>query len=130
MKKKIDGLLTEKNDCLKWMLFQFQIKEKLLKLPKQYKELFQINKKLPDNLIKYQKEIIYPSPEELINRINAIENNSINLMEIFSQNKSKIFPLKVELERIKINLGDTKEIKKINDLILIKEKIKAENELL
>ena len=60
------------------MLFQFQIKEKLLKLPKQYKELFQINKKLPDNLIKYQKEIIYPSPEELINRINAIENNSIN----------------------------------------------------
>ena len=130
LKKKIDGLLTEKNDCLKWMLFQFQIKEKLLKLPKQYKELFQINKKLPDNLIKYQKEIIYPSPEELINRINAIENNSINLMEIFSQNKSKIFPLKVELERIKINLGDTKEIKKINDLILIKEKIKAENELL
>ena len=130
LKKKIDDLLIEKYDCLKWMLFQIQIKEKLLKLPEQYQDFFQINKMLPDNLIKYQKEIIYPSPEDLIDRITHIENNNINLMDILVQTKKKSFPFKIELEKIIINLEDTKDNNEYNDLILMKDKIKAQNELL
>ena len=130
LKKKIDDLLIEKYDCLKWMLFQIQIKEKLLKLPEQYQDFFQISKMLPDNLIKYQKEIIYPSPEDLIDRITHIENNNINLMDILVQTKKKSFPFKIELEKIIINLEDTKDNNEYNDLILMKDKIKAQNELL
>ena len=132
LKKKIDLLLTEKFEYLKWMLFQMQINEKILKLPKQYKDLFQINKKLPDNLMKYKKEIIYPSPEELIDGINSIKNNTINLMNILYKIKKQIFLLKMKLQKVNINLEQNKYkyIDKFNVLLKSKEKVSAENDLL
>ena len=132
LKKKINKLLLEKNEYIKWLIFQVQIKEKLLKLPKQYKELLKIEnrRKLPDKLLKYQKEIIYSSPEELIDKISSFENHNIKLMETLGRINKELFPLKNELNNIIMTIQKNRNIKEFNELLLLKEKEKSKYEIL
>ena len=82
--------------------------------------------------MKYKKEIIYSSPDELIDGINSIKNNTINLMNILYKIKKQIFLLKMKLQKVNINLDQNKYkyINKFNVLLKSKEKVRAENDLL
>ena len=132
LKKKINKLLLEKNVYIKWMIFQVQINEKLLKIPNEYKEFLKIEnyKKLPDKLLKYRKEIIYPSPEELIDKITSYENHNIKLMETLNQITKSLFPLKNKLQNIILANQKNRNIKEFNELLLLKEQEKTKNEIL
>ena len=132
LKKKINKLLIEKNIYVKWMLFQVQIKEKLLKIPNHYKKLLKINnfQNLPDELTKYQQQIIYSCPEELIDKIKNLENKNIKLMQTLYQISKSIYPLKAELEEVMIATQRNRIIQEFNELLLLKEKEKSKNEIL
>ena len=81
-------------------------------------------------MIKYKNNIIYPTPQELINRIEAYENHNIKSLEIYHRMTLEIYPLKDELENQKRTyekILDVEEIKKLN---AINVKLKAQNELL
>ena len=125
-------MLLEKNVYIKWMIFQVQINEKLLKIPNEYKEFLKIEnyKKLPDKLLKYRKEIIYPSPEELIDKITSYENHNIKLMETLNQITKSLFPLKNKLQNIILANQKNRNIKEFNELLLLKEQEKTKNEIL
>ena len=133
LEKRIEKKQEEKNIYLKWMLFQIQIKEKLLNLPKKYKNLLNSNKniQLPVELIKYKKEIIYPTPELLFDQFKNYNIMIINSMEDFYKINNLIASLKIELEKEtekneKLSNLD-EEVKKI---IPILEKFKSKNQLL
>ena len=132
LKKKINKLLIEKNIYVKWMLFQVQIKEKLLKIPNHYKKLLKINnfQNLPEELTKYQQQIIYSCPEELIDKIKNLENKNIKLMQTLYQISKSIYPLKAELEEVMIATQRNRIIQEFNELLLLKEKEKSKNEIL
>ena len=79
--KRLKKLLNIKNTYIKWILFQIQVKDKLLKLPDKYQEYLNINnnKKLPIEFATYLKNAIFETPQELINKIQFYENKNRNL---------------------------------------------------
>ena len=132
LEKQVNKLFIKRNTYIKWMLLQIQVKKKLLKLPKQYNIYLKNDNttNLPKELIKYKNNIIYPTPKELINRIEAYENHNIKSLEIYHRMTLEIYPLKDELENQKRTyekILDVEEIKKLN---AINVKLKAQNELL
>ena len=132
LNRKINKLLVEKNMYVKWMIFQIQIKEKIIKLPKQYKKLLRLenNEKIPENISKYKNEIIFSNPEELINKIKSLEDKNIKLMETFRMITKSLCPLKFELEKEnEINQSNI-NIREIKELFILKEKEKTKNGIL
>jgi len=132
LEKQVNKLFIKRNTYIKWMLLQIQVKKKLLKLPKQYNIYLKNDNttNLPKELIKYKNNIIYPTPQELINRIEAYENHNIKSLEIYHRMTLEIYPLKDELENQKRTyekILDVEEIKKLNGIWV---KLKAQNELL
>ena len=133
LEKRIQKKQEEKNIYLKWMLFQIQIKEKLLKLPKKYNNLLNPNKniELPAELIKYKKEIIYPTPELLFDQFKNYNVMIINFMEDFYKINNLITPLKIESEKeIEINEKLSNLDEEIKKIIPIWEKLKSKNQIL
>ena len=130
--KRLKKLLNIKNTYIKWILFQIQVKDKLLKLPDKYQEYLNINnnKKLPIEFATYLKKAIFETPQELINRIQFYENKNIKSLEIYHKKTLEIYPLKDELEeQIKTNkrFSNEEEINKLNGLVI---KLKSQNEIL
>ena len=132
LEKKLKTLLIRKNTYIKWILFQIQVRDKLLKLPKEYQEFLNINnnKKLPIELVKYIKNAIYQTPEELINKIKFYENQYIKSLEIYHKKTLEIYPLKDKLvnhmEMYKRILNEDK----FNRLKILRIKLKSQNEIL
>lgn len=114
------------------MIFQFQIKEKIIKIPKNYEELLKIGSgtKLPEQLLKYKKEIIFPSPDDLIDELKIYENNNIKLMEMYILANKALFPLKKKLEKELLIRQKKIDMGEFNELCLEKEKIKTQNDIL
>lgn len=129
---KIIKLMSEKIIYRKWLLFQVQVNRKLLRLPKEYQELLKIdkNKKLPNELMEYIKNIIYPTPQDLIKRIEFIENNNIKSLEIYHKITNEMYPLKDELEKEKNIFMKISDKEEINNLMELKLKLKAKNQIL
>ena len=133
LEKRIQKKQEEKKIYLKWMLFQIQIKEKLLKLPKKYKNLLNSNKniEIPNELIKYKKEIIYPTPELLIARLKDYTNMIFNSMEDLHNINKLITPLKIESKKeIEINEKLPNLNEEIKKLVPIWQKLKVKNQIL
>ena len=132
LNKKIYKLLKEKNTYIKWMIFQVQIKEKIIRIPKNYEELLKIGSgtKLPEQLLKYKKEIIFPSPDDLIDELKIYENNNIKLMEMYILANKALFPLKKKLEKELLIRQKKIDMGEFNELCLEKEKIKTQNDIL
>ena len=130
--KKIKKLMKEKNIYRKWLVLQVQVKNKLLNIPKEYQELIKLdnNKKLPYDLMQYVKNIIYPSPQDLINRIENYENYNIKSLEIYHRITNEIYPLKEELEKELKICERFSNFEEINDLMELKLKLKSKNEIL
>ena len=130
--KKIKKLMKEKNIYRKWLVLQVQVKNKLLNIPKEYQELIKLdnNKKLPYDLMQYVKNIIYPSPQDLINRIENYENYNIKSLEIYHRIINEIYPLKEELEKELKICERFSNFEEINDLMELKLKLKSKNEIL
>ena len=113
------------------MIFQIQIRDKLLKIPKQYEKLLESNTKLPQKLEKYKKDIIYPTPEDLIHQFEAQKNNNINLMKIHQKVVTENNNLKLELDKkIKIKEDLSKIDTEINILVQRRDKVKFRYQLL
>ena len=132
LEKKIQKLLFERNTYIKWLLFQVQVQDKLLKLPKKYNDFLKTEntKKLPDELVKYKINIIYPTPQELINKIDYYENLNIKSLEIYHKMTLEIYPLKDELEKQMANyerISDTEEFNKLKE---VKLKLKSKKDIL
>ena len=132
LEKKVKKLLIEKNAYIKWMLLQIQVKNKLLNIPKEYQEYLKMQNtiNLPQNLKKYMENIIFPSPQDLINRIEDYENRNIKNLELYHKINNEIYPLKDLLEKeLKIFNSFLKEneINNLNEIIL---KLKSKNQLL
>lgn len=132
LEKKIQKLLFERNTYIKWLLFQVQVHDKLLKLPKKYNDFLRAEnkKKLPDELIKYKINIIFPTPEELINRIDYYENLNIKSLEIYHKMTLEVYPLKDELENQIANFERISDTEEINKLKEIKVKLKIKKDIL
>ena len=131
IEKKIGEKINEKKIYLKWMIFQIQLRDKLLKIPKQYEKLLESNTKLPQKLEKYKKDIIYPTPEDLIHQFEAHKNNNINLMKIHQKVVTENNNLKLELEKkIKIKEDLSKINTEINILVQRRDKVKFRYQLL
>ena len=129
---KLKKLMIAKNTYIKWLLFQIQVKDKLLKLPDKYQEFLNINnnKKLPIELEKYTKNAIFETPQELISKIEFYENKNIKALEIYHKKTLEIYPLKDELEeKIKMykRISNEEEINELNGLVI---KLKSQNEIL
>ena len=132
LEKKIQKLLFERNTYIKWLLFQVQVHDKLLKLPKKYNDFLRAEnkKKLPDELIKYKINIIFPTPDELINRIDYYENLNIKSLEIYHKMTLEVYPLKDELENQIANFERISDTEEINKLKEIKVKLKIKKDIL
>ena len=130
--KKVKKLLFEKNTYIKWLLLQIQVKNKLLKLPKEYQPYLKLDntKNLPKELQIYIKNIIFPNPEDLINRIDYYENRNIKSLEIYHRITNETYPLKDELEKVMFALSRISNIDEINKLNEIKLKLKSKNQIL
>ena len=130
--KKVKKLLFEKNTYIKWLLLQIQVKNKLLKLPKEYQTYLKLDntKNLPKELQIYIKNIIFPNPEDLINRIDYYENRNIKSLEIYHRITNETYPLKDELEKVMFALSRISNIDEINKLNEIKLKLKSKNQIL
>ena len=130
--KKVKKLLFEKNTYIKWLLLQIQVKNKLLKLPKEYQPYLKLDntKNLPKELQIYIKNIIFPNPEDLINRIDYYENRNIKSLEIYHRITNETYPLKDELEKVMFALSRISNIDEINKLNEIKMKLKSKNQIL
>ena len=130
--KKEKNLLFEKNTYIKWLLLQIQVKNKLLKLPKEYQPYLKLDntKNLPKELQIYIKNIIFPNPEDLINRIDYYENRNIKSLEIYHRITNETYPLKDELEKVMFALSRISNIDEINKLNEIKLKLKSKNQIL
>jgi len=130
--KKVKKLLFEKNTYIKWLLLQIQVKNKLLKLPKEYQPYLKLDntKNLPKELQIYIKNIIFPNPEDLINRIDYYENRNIKSLEIYHRITNETYPLKDELEKVMFALNRISNIDEINKLNEIKLKLKSKNQIL
>ena len=130
--KKVKKLLFEKNTYIKWLLLQIQVKNKLLKLPKEYQPYLKLDntKNLPKELQIYIKNIIFPNPEDLINRIDYYENRNIKSLEIYHRITNETYPLKDELEKVTFALSRISNIDEINKLNEIKLKLKSKNQIL
>ena len=131
IEKKISEKINEKKIYIKWMIFQIQIRDKLLKIPKQYEKLLSSNIKLPHELEKYKKDIIYPTPDDLIYQFETHKNNNINLMKICQKVVTEKNNLKLELnKKIKINENLSKINLEINILVQRRDKVKSRYQLL
>ena len=131
IEKKISEKINEKKIYIKWMIFQIQIRDKLLKIPKQYEKLLSSNIKLPHELEKYKKDIIYPTPDDLIYQFETHKNNNINLMKICQKVVTEKNNLKLELnKKIKINENLSKIDLEINILVQRRDKVKSRYQLL
>ena len=132
LEKKIKKILFEKNTYIKWLLLQFQVKNKLLKIPKEYQPYLKIDntKNLPKELQIYIKNIIFPNPEDLINRIDYYENRNIKSLEIYHRINNEIYPLKDEFEKVMIAINRISNVEEINELNEIKLKLKSKNLIL
>jgi hypothetical protein len=132
LEKKVKKLLIEKNAYIKWMLLQIQVKNKLLNIPKEYQEYLKMQNtiNLPQNLKKYMENIIFPSPQDLIKKIENYENQNIKYLEIYQKMNNEIYTLKNEFDKeVKIfdRLSQENEINNLNE---IKLKLKYKNQLL
>ena len=132
LEKKVKKLLIEKNAYIKWMLLQIQVKNKLLNIPKEYQEYLKMQNtiNLPQNLKKYMENIIFPSPQDLIKKIENYENQNIKYLEIYQKINNEIYTLKNEFyKEVKI-FDRLSQENEINNLIEIKLKLKYKNQLL
>ena len=132
LEKKVYKLFEDKKTYIKWILFQIQVKNKLLNNPKEYQEYLENQNKnnFPQGLKKYMENIIFPSPQDLINRIEDYENRNIKNLELYHKINNEIYPLKDLLEKeLKIFNSFLKEneINNLNEIIL---KLKSKNQLL
>ena len=132
LEKKVNKLFEDKKTYIKWILFQIQVKNKLLNNPKEYQEYLENQNKnnFPQGLKKYMENIIFPSPQDLINRIEDYENRNIKNLELYHKINNEIYPLKDLLEKeLKIFNSFLKEneINNLNEIIL---KLKSKNQLL
>ena len=86
---------------MKWMLLQIQVKNKLLNIPKEYQEYLKMQNtiNLPQNLKKYMENIIFPSPQDLIKKIENYENQNIKYLEIYQKINNEIYTLKNEFDK-------------------------------
>ena len=131
IEKKISEKINEKKMYIKWMIFLLQIKEKLLKPPKKYEKLLESNIKLPRELEIYKKDIIFPTPEDLMYQFEVHKNKNINLMKICQKIVTENNNLKMELEKkIKINEALSKIEEETNILIQRRDKVKSRYQLL
>ena len=130
--KKVKKLLSEKNTYNKWLIFQYQVKNKLLKTPKKYQEYLKMDntKNLPNELQIYIKNIIFPSPQDLINRIDYYENCNIKSLEIYHKITNGTYPLKDELNKEMIALEKISNVEEIMKLSEINNKLKSKNQIL
>lgn len=132
LEKKIKKLLIEKNIYRKWLIFQVQVKEKYLKTPKKYLEYLKIDnrKNLPKELITYVKNIIFRSPQDLINKIEYYENNNIKALETYHQITNSTYPLKDELNKQIEHFESISDMTEINEINSIALELKLKNEIL
>ena len=131
IERKISEKINEKKMYIKWMIFLLQIKEKLLKPPKKYEKLLESNIKLPRELEIYKKDIIFPTPEDLMYQFEVHKNKNINLMKICQKIVTENNNLKMELEKkIKINEALSKIEEETNILIQRRDKVKSRYQLL
>ena len=132
LEKKVNKFSEDKKTYIKWILFQIQVKNKLLNNPNEYQEYLENQNKnnFPQGLKKYMENIIFPSPQDLINRIEDYENRNIKNLELYHKINNEIYPLKDLLEKeLKIFNSFLKEneINNLNEIIL---KLKSKNQLL
>ena len=80
--------------------------------------------------MKYKKEIIFPSPDDLIDELKIYENNNIKLMEMYILANKALFPLKKKLEKELLIRQKKIDMGEFNELCLEKEKIKTQNDIL
>ena len=132
LEKKVKKLLIEKNAYIKWMLLQIQVKNKLLNIPKEYQEYLKMQNtiNLPQNLKKYMENIIFPSPQDLIKKIENYENQNIKYLEIYQKINNEIYTLKNEFDKEVKIFDRLSQENEINNLIEIKLKLKYKNQLL
>ena len=131
IEKKISEVLDEKKIYVKWMFFQIQVKEKALKTPKKYEKYLEANLKLPNELEKYKKDIIYPTPEDLIYQFESHKNNNINLMKICQKVIRENSNLKKVLNKeIKTSEYLSKKDEEVKKLIQRRDKVKNRYQIL
>ena len=131
IEKKISEVLEEKKIYVKWMFFQIQVKEKALKTPKKYEKYLEANLKLPNELEKYKKDIIYPTPEDLIYQFESHKNNNINLMKICQKVIRENSNLKKILDKeIKTSEYLSKKDEEVKILIQRRDKVKNRYQIL
>ena len=102
---KIRKIKNEKSRYIKWMIFQYQLKEKLVKLPKNYEILVEGN--YNDEVMKDSiKEIInyiktnnlYDNPEEIFSYIGRYEQINLELLKRSNILSDEVDLLKKELK--------------------------------
>ena len=134
IENKIIKLTKERNNYEKWNDLQIYIYKKILTIKKKniyasFKNKDNISNKMSENY-KNSKNMIYETPEDLINQLKKCEDEDINLLKKFNKNKYEIDSLKEELEEENNQYLNNYNFKEINDKILLKEKIIDKNKTL
>ena len=132
----INKVKNEKENIQRWILFQIQVKEKLITIPNYYNIIFEdknylTNKKknLEKNTIeiieKYKNKIIFENVNDFINEFVKIEDNTLQNIKKYELIRLKIYNLKKEKRNIQKNVSKLN----LNDLNLVKEKEETLNNL-
>ena len=135
IEQKIQKIQIEKEKISRWFYFQIQVKEKLISLPFNYKNILENNinenkqkiikiENLTDNDIikKYKNKIIFENAEDFFGEFDKIAELTLQYMKKYQIIKERVEKIKKERNDI-LNEDLTKEKKENNKMKITVEKL-------